>query len=155
MIVSALVFALAVTAADPAPAAATPVVTLVINGASAAVDDKEWSALAHVNARGTEKDGSEHVFAGVALDVLLAKHGVPLGGDVLKGKLLAGVIIVEGEDGYRVAFGIGDVDSATSGRTMILANQRDGAAHPLQLVIPGDKRHARWCRQVVRISYTP
>jgi hypothetical protein len=41
-------------------------------------------------------------------------------------------------------------------RTILLADRRDGKPlsdreGPLQVIVPGEKKHARWVRQVVRL----
>ena len=56
-------------------------------------------------------------------------------------------------DGYRVLFSLAEFDPAFNQRVILLADQRDGRPldkreGPLRLVIPGDKRHARWVRGV-------
>ena len=61
-----------------------------------------------------------------------------------------------------MVFAIAEFDPAFTDRVAILADRKDGAplppnAAPFQLVITGEKRPARWVRQVVAIelmSYT-
>jgi hypothetical protein len=66
------------------------------------------------------------------------------------------VLLVEAADGYRVAFALAEVDPAFSERDIILADKRDGKPldakeGPLRIVAPGDKRPARWVRQVTAL----
>ena len=98
-------------------------------------------------------------YEGVAVRELLTRAGVPTGQE-FRGAVLAQAVIVTGLDGYKVAFGIAELDPATSGRTAFLADRKDGAplgdnAGPLQLIVPGDVRPARWVRQVVSIDVVP
>ena len=95
-------------------------------------------------------------YSGVALTDLLALVGAPLG-DSLRGRSLATFVTVEATDGYRVLFSIAELDSRFTDRVVIVADGKDGnplpaAEGPYRLIVPGEKRPARWARQVVRIS---
>jgi hypothetical protein len=62
-------------------------------------------------------------------------------------------LIASAPDGYRVLFSLTEFDPAFSDRVILLADRRDGQPldnreGPLRLVVPGDKRHARWIRGV-------
>ena len=62
-------------------------------------------------------------------------------------------LLVEAADGYRVVFALPELDPAFTERMVLLADHRDGqplttTEGPLRLVVPDDKRHARWVRQV-------
>ena len=70
---------------------------------------------------------------------------------------LATAVVVTGADGYRMVFAIAEFDPAFTDRVAIVADRRDGAPLPpnaafFQLVITGEKRPARWVRQVVAIE---
>ena len=83
---------------------------------------------------------------------LLSLAGVQLG-DTLRGPRLTEVLLVEAADGYRVAFELTEMDPAFATREIILADKRDGkplaaTEGPFRIVAPGDKRPARWVRQV-------
>ena len=63
-------------------------------------------------------------------------------------------LLVEATDGYRVVFALPELDPAFKDRAGLLADRRDGqplaaAEGPLRLVVPGEKRHARWVRQAL------
>lgn len=78
-------------------------------------------------------------------------------GEALRGNALATAVVVTGADGYRVVFGLAEFDAAFTDRIAILADRKDcaalaGNAAPFQLVIMGEKRPARWVRQVVSIE---
>ena len=54
-------------------------------------------------------------------------------------------------------FALADFDAGFTDRVPILADTKDGEAlpateAPFHLIIPGEKRTARWARQVVRIE---
>jgi len=129
-----------------------------INGAvprALSLTEKDLAAMPRtvVKASAHDQEGS---YEGVAIRELLTRAGVPAG-DALRGAELAKVIVVSGADGYRVAFGIAEFDPAFTDRVAILAYRKDGGALaanalPFQLVLTGEKRPARWVRQVVSIE---
>ena len=95
-------------------------------------------------------------YEGVSLRDLLTRVGVPAG-EALRGRDLAAAVIVMGADGYRVAFGVAEFDPGFTDRVAILADKRNGAPltadeGPFQLVLTGEKRPARWVRQVTSID---
>lgn len=105
----------------------------------------------HVSAR-----GQDTTYEGVSMRMLLTKIGVPEG-EALRGRELAQAVLISGADGYQVAFGIAEFDPAFTDRVTILADRRDGATltgneAPFQLVMTGEKRPARWVRQVQSIE---
>jgi len=100
-------------------------------------------------------DGTESQYEGVALGEILAKAGVPLGKD-LRGKAMALYVVAEASDDYRAVFALPELDPAYSDRVILLAYHRDGRPlsareGPLQIIVPGEKKHARWVRQVIRL----
>jgi hypothetical protein len=69
---------------------------------------------------------------------------------------MAEALLVEAADGYKVVFALAEVDPAFATREIILADKRDGRGMdakegPLRIVAPGDKRAARWVRQVTAL----
>jgi DMSO/TMAO reductase YedYZ molybdopterin-dependent catalytic subunit len=94
-------------------------------------------------------------FEGVALIDVLKKAGLPTGND-LRGKAVALYVVVNAADGYRAVFALPELDPAFTDRVILLADRRDGQAlssrdGPLQIIVPGEKRHARWVRQVITL----
>ncbi len=87
---------------------------------------------------------------------LLATAGIQLG-DALRGPRMSEVLLVEAADGYKVVFALAEVDPAFATREIILAYKRDGKPMdaregPFRIVAPGDKRPARWIRQVTTLK---
>jgi DMSO/TMAO reductase YedYZ molybdopterin-dependent catalytic subunit len=112
----------------------------------------DLAALPRRELRARDRDGAEATFTGVALVDLLRLAGVPLG-EKLRGSHMALYLLVEAADGYRVVFALPELDPAFTERVVLLADHRDGqplstAEGPLRLVVPDEKRHARWVRQV-------
>jgi DMSO/TMAO reductase YedYZ molybdopterin-dependent catalytic subunit len=103
-----------------------------------------------------DPSGTPATYEGVSLAEVLRAAGVALGND-LRGPLLANCLVVQAADGYRVVFSLPEIDPDTTDRLVLLADRKDGKAlgakeGPYRLVVPHDKRHARWVRQVTRIS---
>jgi DMSO/TMAO reductase YedYZ molybdopterin-dependent catalytic subunit len=112
----------------------------------------DLAALPRREVRARDRDGTEVTFAGVALVDLLRLAGVPLG-EKLRGSNMALYLLVDAADGYRVVFALPELDPAFTERVVLLADHRDGqplaaAEGPLHLVVPDEKRQARWVRQV-------
>jgi DMSO/TMAO reductase YedYZ molybdopterin-dependent catalytic subunit len=139
----------------PAPLAAAGEVVFRLGGD--VERPQQWTlddlaALPRREVRARDRDGTEVTFAGVALIELLRLAGVPLG-EKLRGSNMALYLLVEAADGYRVVFALPELDPAFTERVVLLADQRDGqplatAEGPLRLVVPDEKRQARWVRQV-------
>jgi hypothetical protein len=115
----------------------------------------EITAMPHQKVS-VDDHGKTVTFEGVPLRLVLEKGGVTLG-DSLRGKRLSSCLLVEAADGYRVVIALPELDSGFSDRVILLADQADG--HPLEskegpfrIVIPGEKRIARWVRQVVALK---
>jgi DMSO/TMAO reductase YedYZ molybdopterin-dependent catalytic subunit len=101
-------------------------------------------------------DGSMAKFEGVALIDVLQLAGVKFG-ESIRGARLATYLLVEAADGYRVVLALPELDPAFSDKQIILADRRDGKAltapeGPLRLVVPDEKRQARWVRQVTALK---
>jgi len=106
--------------------------------------------------RVTDDKGVQVEYAGVPIAQILQKAGAPLGKD-LKGPNMAVGLVASAPDGYRVLFSIAEFDPAFSERVILLADRRDGKPldsreGPLRIVVPGDKRHARWIRGVTTLE---
>jgi DMSO/TMAO reductase YedYZ molybdopterin-dependent catalytic subunit len=100
-------------------------------------------------------DGIESQYEGVALVEILTKAGVPFGQN-LRGNAMALYVVVEASDSYRAVFALPELDSAYTDRVILLADHRDGRPlttreGPFQIIVPGEKKHARWVRQVIKV----
>jgi hypothetical protein len=94
-------------------------------------------------------------FEGVPLASVLSAVGIQLG-DKMKGPRLTETLLVEASDGYKVVFALAELDPAFATREIILADVRDGKPldakeGPFRIVAPGDKRPARWVRQITAL----
>jgi DMSO/TMAO reductase YedYZ molybdopterin-dependent catalytic subunit len=102
-----------------------------------------------------EKNGKE-VYQGVAVVELLRRAGAPLGSE-LRGPKMRLYVLVKARDGYAAVFALPEFDAGFTDRVILLADRRQGQAlgaveGPLRLVVPGQKRRARWVRQVTDIE---
>ena len=100
--------------------------------------------------------GDDAKYSGVLISEILRQADVPLG-ERLRGKLLTNYLLVEAADKYRVVFSLPEVDPDSTDNVVLLARSRNGAAldeahGPLQLVLPQEKRHSRWVKQVARMA---
>jgi DMSO/TMAO reductase YedYZ molybdopterin-dependent catalytic subunit len=98
------------------------------------------------------------VYEGVALSEILQRAGVPQGGDQA-GPWMAAYIVAGAADGYRVVFSLAELNAGIGGVEVLVADTLDGAPlaegqGPFRLVVPSDKRAARWVRmlQSVRVD---
>jgi len=103
-----------------------------------------------------EEHGTAAKFEGVPLSTVLTMSGVQLG-DSLRGPRMADALLVSASDGYKVAFALAEVDPAFASREIILADKRDGKPldareGPFRIIAPGDKRPARWIRQITDLK---
>ncbi len=78
-------------------------------------------------------------------------------GEALRGRELAQAVVITGADGYRLAYGVAEFDPAFTDRVAVLADRKNGAPltgneAPFQLILTGEKRPARWVRQVISIE---
>jgi DMSO/TMAO reductase YedYZ molybdopterin-dependent catalytic subunit len=116
----------------------------------------DLATLPRQTLRVRDHNGRESVFEGVALVELLQRAGVPLGKE-LRGDRTVTYVVVGAADGYRVVFALPEIDPAFSDRLILLADRRDQQPlspeeGPLRLIVPGEKRQARWVRQVTAVT---
>ena len=120
-------------------------------GKQASLARAEVEALPHIKVT-TSTSGDPATFEGVALKAVLEKAGIKFG-ETLKGKRLASCMLVEAADGYRVVIALPELDPAFTDKQVLLAFLKDGKPlndkeGPYRIVIPDEKRMARWVRQV-------
>ena len=100
--------------------------------------------------------GSSATLEGVSLKALLERAGVGFG-ESMKGKRLASCLLAEAADGYRVVIALPEIDPAFTDKQVVLAFLKDGKPldakeGPYRIVIPDEKRMARWVRQVTTLK---
>jgi hypothetical protein len=95
-------------------------------------------------------------FEGAPLRLVLEKAGVTFG-DSLRGKRLADCLLVEAADGYKAVIALPELDPGFTDRVILLADKADGRPldskeGPFRVIVPGERRMARWVRQVTALK---
>lgn len=116
----------------------------------------DLQAMAHTTVTAKDRDGKDHTYSGVPLADLLKQAGATMGGE-LRGENLTKFVLVKAVDGYEVLFALPEIDADFATRTIILADNVDGAplpqgVGPYRMVVPGEKKPARWIREVKSIE---
>jgi len=116
----------------------------------------DLTAMPRSTAVAKDKQGTPHTFSGVSLADIFKKAGVTTGRD-LRGENLAKYVLVTCADNYQVVFSLAELDSSFTDRVVILADQVGGkplpaGTGPFRIVVPGEKKPARNCFQVVSID---
>jgi DMSO/TMAO reductase YedYZ molybdopterin-dependent catalytic subunit len=111
--------------------------------------------LPRQSVKARDHGGVEAEYEGVPLAEILKQAGAKLGQDN-RGPALASYLMVEASDNYKAVFAIPEFDPSFNDRMIILADHRDGkpldAKHgPFQVIVPGEKKQARWVRMVVTL----
>lgn len=114
------------------------------------------AALPHMEQTTTDKDGKKHVYRGVALREVLRLAGAPAG-KAIHGEVLAEAVLATAADGYQAVFALPEIDADFAPQTILLAESRDGQPlpphdGPYQLIVPLEKKPARWVRQVTGLK---
>jgi hypothetical protein len=130
--------------------------TVETNAGKRVLSRSDLESLPHVTVTASEHGSAPVSFEGVALKNVLEKAGVTFG-ESMKGKRLTNCLLVEAVDGYRVVIALPELDPAFTDRQTVLAFLRDGKPlsdkeGPYRIVIPGEKRMARWVRQVTTLK---
>jgi hypothetical protein len=142
--------------ADPKKQAADSLTLVNESGQVSTLSPAELAKLPHQTVRVKDRSGVLATYQGVPLAELLRAAKVALGKD-LKGPFLANCLLVEAADGYGVTFSLPEVDPDITNHLVLIADQKnakplDAGEGPYRLIVPDDKKHARWVRQVIRIS---
>lgn len=121
------------------------------DGTSATLTAAQISALPHVSVNMKDHDTPVQ-FEGVLVSAVLSAAGVELG-STMRGPRLSEALLVEAADHYKVVFALAEFDPDFAIREILFADKRDGKPldakeGPWRIVVPGDKRPARWIRQI-------
>ena len=100
--------------------------------------------------------GKPRQFEGVWLRDILKQSGVPIG-TFLKGQNMPAFLYFSAKDGYHVTLALAEVDPAFQDNQILIADSSDGKPlsaedGPLRLIVPEDKKPARWIRMLERID---
>ena len=99
-----------------------------------------------------EHTKANQTYSGVPLIDLLTQLGVP---DKPHGKEFLLYLVAAGSDGYQVVYSLGELTPDVYDATVLVADTQDGKPiaddGPLKLVATGERRPARWVRNLVAI----
>jgi len=109
--------------------------------------------MSRVTVRFKGHDSIAHFYTGVPVIEILNRAGVTMGKQ-LRGKNLAKFLLVSAADGYQVVFSLAELDTSFNEKEIILADKMNDKpipvdTGPFQLIVPGEKKPARSCREVV------
>ena len=129
--------------------------TIQTEGKQTVLARSDIESLPHVKVA-THGSENNSTFEGVALKTVLEKGGVEFGHS-MRGQRLASCLLVEAADGYRAVIALPEIDPDFTDKQIVLAFLQDGKpldakAGPYRIVIPDEKRMARWVRQVTTLK---
>ncbi len=127
---------------------------ITFDGKSATWTAATLAALPHTTVTvHNEHTKADETYTGVPVIALLTPLGVS---DKPRGKQLRLFVVAEGSDGYEAVYSIGEVTPDVHDATVLVADTENGkpllADGPLKLVATGEKRPARWVRNLVAID---
>lgn len=116
---------------------------------------QDIAVMPHETVHVNDKSGKPHEYRGVAVQYILAKAGVTLGKE-LRGENLSKYVLAKCADGYEVVYSLAELDSSFVKDIPIVADTADGkplpdVKGPLRIIMPGDKKPARSCFQLVEL----
>ena len=126
------------------------------SGKQVVLNRADLEALPHIKVTAVAHSSDTVNFEGVTLKSILEKAGVTFG-ESMKGKRLASCLLVEAADGYRAVIALPELDPAFTDKQTMLAFLRNGKPldekeGPYRIVIPDEKRMARWVRKVTTLK---
>ena len=123
------------------------------------LDLPDLRAMKQTEVRAKDHGGQERLYKGVMLFDVLKAAGVTNGAQ-LRGKNLLKYVSVKAADGYEVIYTLAEIDPEFTNQIILVAYEEDGKPlpkgdGPLRMVVPNDKKHARWIREIatIRIAY--
>ena len=127
---------------------------------TAAIDTSELHKLPRVEARTTDPHdpGKEIIYSGNPLVQVLKAGGLLLDSGMADiRETVTMTVLIEGTDGYRAAFSLAELDPELIDRVVLLADTKNGQPlpareGPFRIIVPGEKRPARWVRQVKAVT---
>ena len=153
---SCLVFPAWGEQAPAGPLSGGSVQILVVGKAATRFTENDLANLPRSSITAGAHDEKPSLWEGVSLAELLRRAGAPTDKQ-LRGREMAKFVRVTAADGYQVIFSLTELDAAFGDRNVLLVDRQDGHPlsqkdGPLRLVVMGDKRPARWVREVESIE---
>lgn len=128
----------------------------VEGGRAVQMTSADLARLPRREVKAADHDGVEATYSGIELREIIVPAGAKMGKD-LRGPAVGQFLVIEGADGYRAVFSLTELDPDFSDKVVILADKRDGKPldaknGPWQVIASGEKKHARWVRQVTALG---
>ncbi len=131
------------------------------DGSKHEVTAEEWGKLPRATVKAKDHGGTEVTFEGVPARELLKLLAAPLGPE-LRSQQLTVYVVAEAVDAYKVVYALPEFDPDFTDGLILIADRKNGEAlppkeGPLRMVVPWEKRQARWVRQltVLRLGRAP
>lgn len=132
-----------------------------LNGVQHDLTAEDWAKLPRATVKARDHGGAIVTFEGVPAGELLKLVAAPFGPE-LRGQQLALYVVAEAADGYKVVYALPEFDQAFTDGVILIADRKNGEAlppkeGPVRMVVPWEKRQARWVRQltVLRLGQAP
>jgi hypothetical protein len=129
----------------------------VENGKTLDLTAKDLAKFTRREIKAKGHNEKESTYSGFNLSDVLLSAGAKLGAGEMRGKELGAYILVEAADGYKAVFAIAEIAPEFNDEVVLLADTRDGK--PLdekngvwQIIVPDEKKHGRWVRQVIALK---
>ena len=115
----------------------------------------DLAALPRAKVNVSDEHGTTAVYEGVPALEILQRAGAPLGKE-LRGSNMTMCVVAGGSDGYLAVFALAEFDPGFTDQVILVADHRDGQPlnsreGPLRLIVPSDKRPARWVRALTTL----
>ena len=131
------------------------------DGGERSVTQEDWSKLSRASVKAKDHGGAIVSFEGVPARELLKLLAAPSGPE-LRGQQLSLYVMAEAADGYKAIYALPEFDPDFTDGVILIADRRNGEVlppkeGPLRMVVPWEKRQARWVRQltVLRLGRAP
>jgi hypothetical protein len=113
------------------------------------------AGLPHITIPATDEAGHTNKYTGVSLHDLLVKEGAPTG-EPVRALAMVSYVLISASDGYHVLFTLPELDPSYTDHVAVIADQVDGVPFkdvgPYRLIVPFEKRQARWVRNVTAVD---
>ncbi|UII26339.1 molybdopterin-dependent oxidoreductase [Fulvivirga maritima] len=134
----------------------SPTFTLTNGDNTIEVSLEDLESLPQVDKQLTGHDKKAHAYHGVLLKDVLELIDVNFEKSNIKGNLTK-YILVDALDGYKVIYSVTEVDPQFKDEAVFIAYQADNKSlpehvGPFQMIVPGEKKHARWIREIKSIN---
>jgi hypothetical protein len=145
-------------AAQQTPVKTEPILRVEVeNGKTLDLTAKDLAKFTRREIKAKAHDEKDAVYSGYNLSDILLSAGAKIGKGEMRGKELAAYVLVEAADGYKATFSIAEISPDFTDKIILLADTRDGkpldAAQGFwQIIVPDEKKHGRWVRQVIALK---